>query len=318
MTIADITQIPAPRVPFIDERTKLISREWYRWFINIFNLTGAGQSDATIIDLLITPPNTTNQEAKFAESEKQLQSLEMKAVMWESYIAESEKQLQSLEMKAVMWESYITESEKQLQSLMLSPYKEDVDFDLAAVVNAADSKTTPVDADELPLVDSASGFVLKKLTWANLKSAIKTYLSGSSFPIGGTTPATGVFTSLISVDALPTVTTNGTSGSGFRGYRIAVSGTEIATFFSDPSSGELRITSGFGGFGGYQTFYVNGIEGMRLDVSGNLSNNGSHTIGTFTVATRPPHSAGKLIYVSDGGAGANFQGSTGAAWVNLG
>ena len=297
MTIADITQIPAPRVPFIDERTKLISREWYRWFINIFNLTGAGQSDATIIDLLITPPNTTNQEAKFAESEKQLQSLEM---------------------KAVMWESYITESEKQLQSLMLSPYKEDVDFDLAAVVNAADSKTTPVDADELPLVDSASGFVLKKLTWANLKSAIKTYLSGSSFPIGGTTPATGVFTSLISVDALPTVTTNGTSGSGFRGYRIAVSGTEIATFFSDPSSGELRITSGFGGFGGYQTFYVNGIEGMRLDVSGNLSNNGSHTIGTFTVATRPPHSAGKLIYVSDGGAGANFQGSTGAAWVNLG
>jgi hypothetical protein len=33
-----------------------------------------------------------------------------------------------------------------------------------------------VDADELPLVDSAASFVLKKLTWANLKATLKTYL----------------------------------------------------------------------------------------------------------------------------------------------
>lgn len=41
---------------------------------------------------------------------------------------------------------------------------------------------------------------------------------------------------------------------------------------------------------------------------------------TFTTATIPAAAAwkGRIIFVSDGGAGAKFQGSTGAAWVNLG
>jgi hypothetical protein len=44
--------------------------------------------------------------------------------------------------------------------------------DVAVVTHAASGKATPVDADELPLVDSAASNVLKKLTWANLKTAI--------------------------------------------------------------------------------------------------------------------------------------------------
>lgn len=43
------------------------------------------------------------------------------------------------------------------------------------VIHAATSKTTPVDADELGLADSAASFGLKKLTWANLKATLKTY-----------------------------------------------------------------------------------------------------------------------------------------------
>jgi len=41
---------------------------------------------------------------------------------------------------------------------------------------------------------------------------------------------------------------------------------------------------------------------------------------TYTVATRPTASSweGGIIYVSDGGGGAVFQGSNGSAWVNLG
>jgi hypothetical protein len=46
----------------------------------------------------------------------------------------------------------------------------------AASAHAATSKATPVDTDELALVDSAASFALKKLTWANLKAALKTYL----------------------------------------------------------------------------------------------------------------------------------------------
>lgn len=51
----NITSIPAPRVPFIDERTGLISREWYRFMLNLFTLTGSGASDLTITDLAIAP-----------------------------------------------------------------------------------------------------------------------------------------------------------------------------------------------------------------------------------------------------------------------
>lgn len=60
--------------------------------------------------------------------------------------------------------------------------------DIAATIHAASEKTTPVDADELGIVDSAASNVLKKLTWANLKATLKTYfdtlyasLSGAVF-----------------------------------------------------------------------------------------------------------------------------------------
>ena len=38
--------------------------------------------------------------------------------------------------------------------------------------HAAQPKTTPVDADEIPLADSADSYALKKLTWANLKATL--------------------------------------------------------------------------------------------------------------------------------------------------
>lgn len=49
---------------------------------------------------------------------------------------------------------------------------------VASIIHAASGKTTPVDADELGLIDSAASNVLKKLTWANLKSTIKAAASG--------------------------------------------------------------------------------------------------------------------------------------------
>lgn len=63
---------------------------------------------------------------------------------------------------------------------------------IAIQTHLATSKTTPVDADELPLVDSAASNILKKLTWANLKATLKTYFdtlypSGSGTSTGANT-----------------------------------------------------------------------------------------------------------------------------------
>jgi hypothetical protein len=53
----NITNIPAPRVPFIDERTGLMAREWYRFFLNLFVLTGSGNNPITLEELQIGPPS---------------------------------------------------------------------------------------------------------------------------------------------------------------------------------------------------------------------------------------------------------------------
>jgi hypothetical protein len=55
-SIQNITTIPAPRVNFIDERTGLMSREWYRFFLNLFTLTGSGNNVTSLEDLQLDSP----------------------------------------------------------------------------------------------------------------------------------------------------------------------------------------------------------------------------------------------------------------------
>lgn len=56
MANVDLTNITPPRVPLIDQRTGLISREWYRFFLNLFQLTGSGQNTTSLTDLQVGPP----------------------------------------------------------------------------------------------------------------------------------------------------------------------------------------------------------------------------------------------------------------------
>ncbi len=50
-------------------------------------------------------------------------------------------------------------------------------------VHAASSKSTPADNDEIGIIDSAGSWVLKKLTWANLKATLKTYFDSLYMPL---------------------------------------------------------------------------------------------------------------------------------------
>lgn len=73
---------------------------------------------------------------------------------------------------------------------------------VAATIHAATAKTTPVDADTLPLIDSAASNALKKVTWANIKATLKTYFdtlyqaAGSYLTSGGAlgAPSSGTLT----------------------------------------------------------------------------------------------------------------------------
>lgn len=69
---------------------------------------------------------------------------------------------------------------------------------IAPATNAATSKATPVDADELPITDSNASFVLKKLTWANLKATflntVNKFLVAQRVTITNVSSSAGILT----------------------------------------------------------------------------------------------------------------------------
>lgn len=74
--MANITNIPAPRVPFIDERTGLISREWFRFLNNQFTLTGSGTTATSIADLEVGSPLSSVVEDEVAVLQTQIDDLQ--------------------------------------------------------------------------------------------------------------------------------------------------------------------------------------------------------------------------------------------------
>ena len=75
--MANITNIPAPRVPFIDERTGLISREWFRFLNNQFTLTGGGTTQISTADLELTPALAATVEDTVPVLESEIQALKL-------------------------------------------------------------------------------------------------------------------------------------------------------------------------------------------------------------------------------------------------
>lgn len=71
----NITKIPASRVPVTDPQTGLVSRDWYRFFFNLFNLTGSGANAVTLDDLQIGP--SADQNAALATLATQIQGLSL-------------------------------------------------------------------------------------------------------------------------------------------------------------------------------------------------------------------------------------------------
>lgn len=109
---------------------------------------------------------------------------------------------------------------------------------IAPGTHAASSKATPADADEVPLVDSAASNVLKRLTWANLKAAIKP-------PAVALTD--GATISLdISTGEVFDVTIAGDRTINFTGGAAALDGKRIVIRIKQDGTGTRLITWGTG------------------------------------------------------------------------
>jgi hypothetical protein len=123
---------------------------------------------------------------------------------------------------------------------------------IAPGTHAATGKTTPVDADEMPLVDSAASNVLKKLTWANLKATLKTYLDTLYAPLSQPFDAAafypGIPTASAKVARIP-IARAVTFAGNFAGSYFAASANATATTVFDvqkngSSIGSVSIAAG--------------------------------------------------------------------------
>lgn len=81
----------------------------------------------------------------------------------------------------------------------------------AADLHAATAKATPVDGDEIPLLDSAASFGLKKTLWSSIKATLKSYFDTLYIPIGGAGTGDASTNTATSVDSEVTLF-SGTTG----------------------------------------------------------------------------------------------------------
>jgi hypothetical protein len=106
----NVTKLPAPRVALIDPATGLVSREWYRFFLNLFELTGSGSNPVSLDELQIGPPNND----QFVLDLQNITDAQTNDSPLLSDIAELQKQVQAAELSA---ESAVSALQAQIMQL---------------------------------------------------------------------------------------------------------------------------------------------------------------------------------------------------------
>lgn len=123
MATVDLTNITPPRVPLTDSRTGLISREWYRFFLNLFILTGEGRNTTSLTDLQVGPPPT--QQEDFTDIIVNIEGLLTQPAQDGviEQVAELQKQVQALEVATDQTAllAQIAELQKQIEGLQVTP-----------------------------------------------------------------------------------------------------------------------------------------------------------------------------------------------------
>jgi len=169
-------------------------------------------------------------------------------------------------------------------------------IDIGLMTDAATTKTTPVNADELPLADSAASFLLKKLTLTNLKAFLKTYFD-SLYPSGSGT-SSGTNTGDQTITLTGDVTGSG-SGSFATTLGAVVDGTKMLGW---TVNAQTNTSYTLGSNDRFKIITLNNTGPITLTVPVNSSV--AIPVGTEVICTGI--GAGRVTVAPDGGVSINI------------
>lgn len=173
----NVTNIPAPRTPLIDASTGLLTREWYRFFLNLFVLTGSGSNPIALNELELGPPAVTIDEITQQNKEKIPGSPNDSALV--SQIAELQKQIQAVELSIPS----VVVTSGGTSSATSAPVTKTTNFTVADtdiwIINNKSGSTCTV---TLP---TASSYVGRSLTFQNYQNEQLVSVSSNVVPLSG-------------------------------------------------------------------------------------------------------------------------------------
>jgi len=245
MANVTLTNITPPRVPLLDPKTGLISREWYRFFFSLFTLTGGGQNTTSLTDLQVGPPMPTQED--LGEIIIDIETIEKQPTQESALdqIAEMQKQIQALEVQIECPCTELTaELQKQIQALEVQPLAtpqipQFVYGSFYSTANQPDGSTTtayPLLYDttqfskNVTLEDRTAVFTASIATTTMTVTAIT---SGPIYP-GMTITGTGVTAGTRIVSQL--TGTDGSTGT----YQVSISQTVASTTITGTCKSKIR------------------------------------------------------------------------------
>ena len=240
MAELNITNIPAPRVPFVDERTGLMAREWYRFFLNLFVLTGSGNNPITLEELQLGPPSQPSLAELLIQINQNI------APQYEDQSGDFLATLDTAQLMSMM--SRFENAEAAIQGAYLQPV---VQTGTIANYNLDNSPTAGgiVYGTGPALAVSAAGTLGQVLTSGGAGAPTWATDGGGTVTTVSVVSANGLAGTVATATTTPAITLSTTITGLLKGNGTAISAATSGTDYAPATSGtSILYGNGSGGF----------------------------------------------------------------------
>ena len=290
MATLNVTNIPAPRVPFIDERTGLMAREWYRFFLNLFVLTGSGNNPVSLEELQLGPPNQPDLAELLIQINQNI------APQYEDQSGDFLATLDTAQLMSMM--SRFENAEAAIQGAYLQPVVQtgtiaNYNLDSSPTAGGVAYGTGPA------LAVSAAGTVGQVLTSGGAGAPTWATDAGGSVTSVSVVSANGLAGTVATATTTPAITLSTTVTGVVKGNGTALSAAVAATDYVAPSAyaSANGLTMATARLLGRTTASTGAAE--EIGVAGGLTLSGGTLTGTSGTVTSV---TGTAPVVSSGGA----------------